>query len=325
MISDGHSSLLFLELGSVSFKANLIPKDSNDVILDGKEYPDRKLRNLLSLKVYREEPLSKEVVSEAADWFEEVYHWAKNSIPPANEALVVATAAFRDMEFFDDLEKAVKRIYGTTIHTLHGFIEAQLLVNGYHPNHQETSATVLFDLGGGSLEIVCIEKSSIHFTSLQIGSGRVTAWIMDGIPKKEIQGRIGREFTDKCQTIRALSPGLWHGTGGAVKSFLKAFKKPKHDVIRLEEITAEAERLREEVLDHQGCLRKEKIDNDFRGLLEAAPFDMPSERRRIYAGGILVLHSLCKHFNIRSIRLDRASVRNGVLKLLQVMRPSPLR
>ncbi|MBI4585210.1 MAG: hypothetical protein HY717_14450 [Planctomycetes bacterium] len=317
-------SLLYLELGSVSFKASLVLKDPGNRILRESELEEKKLKNLLGLEVYRQRTLSVEIVARARGWFEEVRYWAlSKDAHPADEVLVVATAAFRDMEIFPELEKAVQTAFGARMHVLDGFIEAQMLINGYRRPRDDGRTRMLFDLGGGSLEIVCLEKASTHFTSLQLGAGRVTAWIMDGHPLEEVKEWILGEFRGKCQTLKALSPGVWLGTGGAVRSF-SGLKKETHEPIRDFEIDAEVRRLASLLFTRDGSLKPEATLDDFKGLVEAAPLDLPGHRRRIYIGGIVILDCLCKHFSVKAVKLEKASVRAGALAMLDLLRTVPL-
>ncbi|MBI4602994.1 MAG: hypothetical protein HY721_13635 [Planctomycetes bacterium] len=317
-------SLLYVELGSVSFKASLVLKDAANRFLLESDLEEKKLKNLLGLEVYRQRTLSDEIVARARGWFEEVCSWALSKAAyPADEVLVVATAAFRDMEIFPALEEAVRRTFATRIQVLDGFIEAQMLVNGYGRPREEGRAKVLFDLGGGSLQIVCLEKASTHFTSLQLGAGRVTAWVMDGHPLEEVKGWIFRELRGKCQTLKALSSGVWLGTGGAVRSF-SGLKRDPREPIRDFEIDAEVRRLASLLFETDGGLKPEAMRDDFKGLVEAAPVDLPGHRRRIHVGGIVILDCLCKHFGVRAVKLEKASVRAGALAMLDLLRTAPL-
>ena len=197
-------SLLYIELGSVSFKASYFPKDANNDILVDHGSKVRRHRNLLCLTVYRNRPVPREELDGVISWFHDIYEWATKEVDPAaDEVLVVATAAFRDMVFFGELEDAVREIFETRVISIGGFVEAQLLMDSYRrtPQHFSGAPTVLFDLGGGSLEIVWIEQGARYFTSLDIGAGRVTAWSMDGHSRKEIRDRIYNTFEANCRLI----------------------------------------------------------------------------------------------------------------------------
>ncbi|MBI4582612.1 MAG: hypothetical protein HY717_01070 [Planctomycetes bacterium] len=321
------ASFLYIELGSVSFKASYFPKGANNNILADKGSEVKRYRNLLCLQVYRNQPVRREDLDEVVAWFHEIYDWVKkDAVPPADEVLVVATAAFRDMEFFEKLEKAVENILATRVITIGGFLEAQLLMESYRRTPQQFpgSPTVLFDLGGGSLEIVWIEKGSRYFTSLDLGSGRVTAWFMDGLSRKEITERIYGEFKENCRLIKVHSPGIWYGTGGAVKSFKNAFKKSKHDPIFRHHIKDEYDRVSAELLNSHGRLKREAIDSGFDKLIKAAPKNLDEHRKSIYLGGLQIIEDMCEYFDINSIVLDKASVRGGVVSRLLLLRSSPL-
>lgn len=317
-------SLLYLELGSVSFKASLVLKDSMNRILRGTELEEKKLKNLLGLEVYRQRTVSAEITAKARAWFEEIRAWALSRADhPADEVLIVATAAFRDMEIFPDLEEAVRTTFGTRIQVLNGFLESQMLVNGYQRPRDDAPARMLFDLGGGSLELVCLERASTHFTSLQLGAGRVTAWIMDGHPLAEVKDWIIGEFRGKGQTLKALAPGVWLGTGGAVRSF-SGLKNDPREPIRDFEIDAEVRRLVSILFAKDGSLKPDATVADFKGLVEAAPMALPEHRKRIYAGGMIILDCLCKHFAVKAVKLERASVRAGALAMVDLLRTTRL-
>ncbi len=53
MTNEDPKSVLFFELGSVSFKASLVPKDAENRIADAGDVPTKKLKNLLGLRMSR--------------------------------------------------------------------------------------------------------------------------------------------------------------------------------------------------------------------------------------------------------------------------------
>jgi exopolyphosphatase/pppGpp-phosphohydrolase len=310
----------------VSFKASLVPKDDDNRVTVAKGFPHTKLPNLLCLEVYRQGTLTETIVAAARAWFEEINRWCRTeALCRADEVLVVATAAFRDMELLSELEAVVRQIFNTEIHVLDGFVEAQLLVNAYGRHHADGPSTTLFDLGGGSLEIVCLERNSTHFTSLPLGAGRVTAWLLDGRPLSEVESWIDQEFLEKCQTIKSLSSSVWLGTGGAVRSFKKTFSQDSRGPIRSYDVANEVRRVSLSAFGKEdGCLLRKAIELDFKGLVDCAPASLPEHRKRIYFGGIVVLNRMCRFFGIVSIKLEGASLRNGALRLLQILRPQSL-
>lgn len=171
--------------------------------------------------------------------------------------------------------------------------------------------------------MVCLEGGTTHFTSLQLGAGRVTVWVEEGRSLDQIDERILGEFRRKCQIIRTLSPTTWLGAGGSVREFTRVFEQSSPDSIRACDLAAESERLSRLLFgERERCLRRELID--VAGVSAYAPACLPEHRRRTYVGGILVLNSLCSYFDIKSVRVDEASVSSGVLSLLQLLGPTPL-
>lgn len=330
-VSHGANSyLLFIELGSVSFKASLVPKDhANRIMLDHIEEPE-KHKNLLGLYAYTNTDLFSKILPEAINWFNFVKNFARNRQPilPTNEVLVIATAALRDLRisnnrFVIGLEKAVADIFGTNIHILDGFIEAQLLTAAFRSILAPNDKRVIFDLGGASLEIVCIEPDSTHFTSLQIGAGRITANLVLGNSLNAVMQNIEKQFGEKCATIKTLAPQVWYGVGGVANAFQRVFKLPASESIFRDKIGQEFQRFTKKILGKDGILKPNMRKSELRQLMEAAPVDLGPHRRKIYAGGLLVTEAMCQHFSITAMRIHEGDLRSGLLRFLDFLRPSP--
>lgn len=150
-------SLLYLELGSNSFKASLLPRDSTRLPRPHPDQPRKELNNLLALDAYARGCPERSFLTGAARWFAEVRRWAQSHASPADEVLVIATAAFRDMRAFEELDRLVERAFSTRTRVVDASVEAQLLLNAYSRQVTGERETAFFDLGGGSLEIVSLE------------------------------------------------------------------------------------------------------------------------------------------------------------------------
>lgn len=321
------SFLLYIELASVSFKASLIPKDKNNRIWPSRAGKPRRHRNSLALSVYRgKSPTAADLVK-VEDWFGKVVEAARHAAVRTDEVLVVATAVFRRLDFratayYKGLTDLVAKTFKTSIHILDGFIEAQLLVNSSRPNLAPNSCKAVFDLGGGSLELIYLEPDSTHYSCLPLGVGQITALVMSGKKLQSINGAIRKEMNRKCKHIARGE--VWHGVGGAIRAFREVFDARENAPIWPDQLTDEYDRFTKRVFDDEGVLRK-RIKRDVDERLSAeAPRNLGSHRKLVYSGGLIILKQMCEVFEIASFRIDGESdLRQGLMTLLDVLRPTP--
>jgi exopolyphosphatase/guanosine-5'-triphosphate,3'-diphosphate pyrophosphatase len=117
----------------------------------------------------------------------------------AEHALVVATSAMRDAENGEAFLGEIEWSYGFTTRLLSGHDEALMMFRGVTSERVVDSGTIIFDVGGGSTELVAGGPDGVRWhDSLDIGSVRLTERFLKSDPPT-------RKELDACsEDVRAL-------------------------------------------------------------------------------------------------------------------------
>lgn len=181
----------------------------------------------------------------------------------------IATGAFREAENTDDLLGRLDRELSLPVRVLTGIEEARLLMQGFQATHPQ-QPTLLFDLGGGRLEMVFLGSCDrfLHET-LPLGVIRIQqmASLGTGVLDEPAADRWIRE---QFREAKRLSSRRIYGTGGTVKALSRvagAFELTRAD---LDRIGADVRR-------------------------EGAPAFLSRRRREIFLPGLMVVTHLLHH------------------------------
>jgi exopolyphosphatase/guanosine-5'-triphosphate,3'-diphosphate pyrophosphatase len=211
----------------------------------------------------------------------------------------IGTSALREAQNVEFFRRLLKEKLGFNLAIIEGGIEAFLLENGFRDSVTEFP-TGLFDLGGGSLELVeYLSEHSTRKTCLPIGAIRLHCLlrrqrgIFDYIHagRKLVLETIQRHL-DEVPRFQDLI-----GTGGTVRAIVQALKK---DVFTLEDI--------------QGLIQEEVHGKPQR--------DLPPHRRRVFLPGLIILECLYPALGVDAIAYRSASVKGGLISLMRLM-PMP--
>ena len=217
---------------------------------------------------------------------------------------VFATASLRNinntLEAVDYLEART----GLRIDVLSGTEEARLgYLGALAAGGLEKG--VLFDIGGGSTEIVQFDRGVIlQAQSLEIGSLNLFRRNVSGImPKKSEQEQIRLEIQEKLEEVKltgAPFPQLC-GVGGTARAVLK-LGRLRYGLDAMER-TVTMEQLREltELVQGKGRRARDMI-------LRACP-----DRIHTIIPGMLLMETLCSSLGCREIRISPYGVREGYL------------
>ncbi len=220
---------------------------------------------------------------------------------PARSVYGIATGAFRQAENTHLLVDRMQKELGIRVWVLSGQDEASLLNEGAQ-NLIPTPPAMVFDLGGGSLDIV------------YFGNDRF--WVPENLPLgvihlHQMAARVSGEW-DESEALRLIAAGLKdarsfrlpviHGTGGTVKAIAQVANVspiPLSEIRRLEEIT--------------------------RG--KGAPFELSERRRELFLPGLLVVRNLMEHVGAGTLhytRIDLGEVLLGRLLPIRGVLRGPL-
>lgn len=126
---------------------------------------------------------------------------------------LIATSATRDAENRHQLLDAVKKSCGWSIDVLSGEEEAYLAYKGAMFACPKSDKVAVIDIGGGSTEIICGDKHSQSFLSMNIGAVRA---LEAGWDKDEIKSRIKNYINDFRYQFNSNMQAI--GVGGTITS-----------------------------------------------------------------------------------------------------------
>jgi exopolyphosphatase / guanosine-5'-triphosphate,3'-diphosphate pyrophosphatase len=209
----------------------------------------------------------------------------------------VGTSALREAQNAEVFQRLLDETLRVKLHIIEGGIEAFLLETGFKERVREFP-TALFDLGGGSLELVeYLSPSSTKKTHVPVGAIRLHCLLQR---KRDIfeYVREGRRIV--METIEAhLVGGPPHlrelvGTGGTVRAVVQSLKK---DRFAIEDV--------------QALIQEEIHGRPTRSL--------PPHRRRVFLPGLVAIECLFPSLGVREITYQSASVKKGLLSLARMI------
>jgi exopolyphosphatase / guanosine-5'-triphosphate,3'-diphosphate pyrophosphatase len=228
---------------------------------------------------------------------------------------VVGTSAMRDAGGGEEVRAKVRELFGVEARTISGDEEARLTFRGALSGLDVSGAVAVFDIGGGSTEIVVGEAGAPRVShSFDVGSVRLTErHVRSDPPTRAEMDAVTRAVRDAFAT----RPDLW--------SDARAVKSPPVGIAGTV-TTLAAVALELETYDGARVHGHTMSTDDVRAVVErlaAAPLE---ERRKIrglepkradviVAGGLLVLATL-EAFGASSLRVSDRGVRWGLAESL---------
>lgn len=218
---------------------------------------------------------------------------------------VFATASIRNVNNTKEILQAVKKQTGYTIDILSG--EDEALLDYYGMLHNiDASQGALFDIGGGSTEIVAFNENEPYLAkSIPIGSLNLfTRYVSDFLPTKQEQKLIEKHIRQELKGIRfsAITPvekvvGVGGTTRAALKLVNSLFDLPVDNcVIQMDQITT----LREIVAKDNAKTRKLILRN--------CP-----DRIHTLVPGLLIMMHILNHLKAPCFTISTYGVREGYL------------
>lgn len=282
----------FLEFGSTSIKFYLVRAAGEEA---GRVEEEIKIPWDLGYDVFQHARISPSTVARCTSALREL----QSRFPEIafDSVTAVGTAALREAQNATVLQNVIGEELGLKIHVIEGGIEAFLLETGFR-QAVEAFPTALFDLGGGSLELVeYLSPIATKKTSLPLGAIRLHCrlrrtrdlfgYIEEG---RRLSGAILREHLEG----RTPDYDELIGTGGTVRTIVRLTGKEQLSVNDIEEL-----------LDRE--LRGETWD------------ELPRHRRRVLLPGLIVVESLFVALKLERIVYKSASVNRGLINLTSLV------
>jgi exopolyphosphatase/guanosine-5'-triphosphate,3'-diphosphate pyrophosphatase len=251
------------KIAAIDIGSNAVRFTTADLEHTDKILTDEKIRVPLRLGTQafsNGQTFSKEFI----DYAQTTFHEIKNTLKEfkVTRCRTVATSALRDAKNSQELVDAVYKASGIKINIISGDTEARLILKAIQNSSEikDDSDYLLFDLGGGSLELSLIEKGKMMGSkSFNLGTVRMLEYIKKHGDKKDIDSWLDfklekiSEFLDK--EIKASKNLNVIGTGGNFRRLTKLRlsllnKKPKYvapeeikEILNLLEKTSFLERI----------------------------------------------------------------------------------
>jgi exopolyphosphatase/guanosine-5'-triphosphate,3'-diphosphate pyrophosphatase len=237
----------------------------------------------------------------------------------ARRIVAVATAAMRDAANGAAFVERLRRELGVRIKIIGGLAEACYGFAGA-VRGLAVSNGLLFDLGGGSLQITRFARRRLATSvSLPFGALRLSEKFLESDPPTTKQLRRLRDHVRsrlaKARVARLASDDRLVGTGGTLRNLAKIDRQTRrYPIGELHGYELSVDRL-EEVVDRLAVTREKRRD-DIPGL--------SAERADSIVGGAVAIHALAEFVRAKDILVSGHGVREGIaLGLLKIAVGSP--
>jgi len=282
----------FLEFGSTSIKFYVVGVSGDQA---GRVEKELKFPWDLGYDVFQHSRISPGTVSRCLGTLRKL----QREFPeiPLETVTAVGTSALREAQNADVFQRVIWDELRIQIHVIEGGIEAFLLETGFR-DAVTSYPTGLFDLGGGSLELVeYLSPFSTKKTSLPVGAIRLHcqlrhtrdlfSYIQEG--RRIVADTLRQHLVGNIPPYTELT-----GTGGTVRAIVEIVGK---EVLTIEDVTKTLQR------EVNGPL----WDN------------LPSHRRKALLPGIIAIETLLATLEIERILYRTASVKRGLMTLMRLL------
>jgi exopolyphosphatase / guanosine-5'-triphosphate,3'-diphosphate pyrophosphatase len=223
----------------------------------------------------------------------------------------VATSAVRKAANGTDFIKAIKSQIGLDVEVISGEEEAELAaLSAFHNFDLEGVRHLIFDIGGGSLELITALGTHIEeVLSLDLGAVFLTETFLKGDPVSPEEHLKLRKFIRKALKNSFLAEErsamqCLVGSGGTITSIaamVTAGRRERYDSIHGYEL------LRSEVV-HLLAMLLRKSDKERRTIPGLNP-----DRSDIIIAGVTVVDELMDFFQVNLLRVNERGIREGLI------------
>ncbi len=282
----------FLEFGSTSIKFYLVGTTGQSA---GQVEHEQKIAWDLGYDVFTHARVSPGTIARCVATLKKL----RETYPELSfEAITaVGTSALREAQNAEVFQRVLREELGLKIHVIEGGIEAFLLETGFR-NSVDRYPTALFDLGGGSLELVeYLSPYSTKKTSLPVGAIRLHChlrhtrdlftYIREG--RTIVENTLRQHLLGNTPRYRELI-----GTGGTVRAIVDILGKDTFDGSDLGEI----------------------IQQEVHGPVWD---ELPPHRRKALLPGIITIETLFHTLKLERMVYRTASVNRGLMALMSLI------
>lgn len=108
----------------------------------------------------------------------------------------VGTSAMRDSKNSLEIKKYIKEKFNLDIEVISGTEEAKLTLDGALYDFPEDQRTILFDIGGGSTEVIYKDQQTVSSASYQLGVVRISEEALPSRPVVDMEEKRAVELID---------------------------------------------------------------------------------------------------------------------------------
>ncbi|EFK06566.1 Ppx/GppA phosphatase family protein [delta proteobacterium NaphS2] len=241
------------------------------------------------------------------DFSEAMEHWQVTRI------VAIATGVVREAANRDDFLAEILKKTGLAVTAISGEKEALLTGRGaLQALNIKTPPFFVFDLGGGTTEVVCHGKEGLMVDSLPLGAMVLTRAFLSSDPPghKEMTGllkHIDQLIHEKCPAFEARGPVI--GTGGTVAALYALQKGTSLSALAPEKINGFSLSL----FEIEACLEK------MRPLTTAQRIErlgLDQGRAQILLAGTAVVSRLLQYLNAGALLVSMNDLLEGALLAL---------
>ena len=222
----------------------------------------------------------------------------------AEKFLPFATASLRNITNADEAIAAINKYADVTIDLIQGRDEALYGFRGLTIGNDVDSG-VLFDIGGGSTEVIHIVKGTVkRAESVPMGSLNSFTTLMKGLtPTRKEAAKIKKEFNarlDELNISKSREYDTLYGIGGTARACgnvcQEYFDLPNHREFTAGDLGKMIDAL------------SEGDNRAIRTLLQVVP-----ERIHTLTPGMLIIETLCERFSSKKVSVGKNGVREGYI------------
>jgi exopolyphosphatase/guanosine-5'-triphosphate,3'-diphosphate pyrophosphatase len=223
------------------------------------------------------------------------------------------TSAFRDAKNGSILVNEIKERFHLDVEIISGEREAELIHKGVSIGFEmDDSPVLIMDIGGGSLEIIIANKTSIHFQkSFDLGMRRVMEKLelSDPLNDKSINQIIdffNNEFKELDKTIAEFKPYMLVGTSGSFETVSKLVEvRKKRPLRKISTASYKLSRTRIQELHDFIVKMPEKKRKEVEG--------MDMIRVDLIAIAMVFVHHIIKKYNFEKVTYCEFALKEGLL------------
>lgn len=229
-----------------------------------------------------------------------------------DEIVALGTAALREALNGAAFVDRLRRETGVDVEVIDGVKEAQLIFAAVRASVLiDRPPALCADLGGGSLELMVGDRSSLAFaTSLRLGVGRLTAEHLRADPptvheRAELESRVSRELAPVLEEISVLAPRMLIGSSGTLTSLARMAAQARDGTVTgsVNQLSVSIDELA-------------RVDQQIWGLSAAERARLPgadARRSELLPAGSVVLRQLMTSTGISSLTLSDWALREGIV------------